>query len=232
MSHTCLSSDPAPPPTRVALQATRMTTTPCRMCAWWRWGARWGTSSPSSSSRPCVNSLRVSVRRTAAATPRRCVRGACPRDCAVAGHDNFVLVHVSLVPEVGVVGEQKTKPTQHSVKELRSLGLSPDILICRAARELTRGTKEKLGVFCQVPADAVFSVHDVPNIFHVPLILHDQHCAEQIARRLNLRLPTPPSVALFKVRAPARLCAVCVGIAPRAAPPPPTRSIWQLVWTA
>jgi len=86
----------------------------------------------------------------------------------------FCLVHVSLVPCLGSVGEQKTKPTQHGVKELRGLGLSPDLIICRSATELVTSTKEKIGIFCQVKSTHVISIHDVANIYHVPLLLLDQ----------------------------------------------------------
>jgi CTP synthase len=75
---------------------------------------------------------------------------------------------------MGPVGEQKTKPTQHTVKELRGLGISPDILVCRSTAPLTLETREKLAAFCHVSPDAVFSTHDVPNIYHVPLMLQEQ----------------------------------------------------------
>ncbi|MDC0341392.1 CTP synthase (glutamine hydrolyzing) [Candidatus Poseidoniaceae archaeon] len=90
------------------------------------------------------------------------------------GRDNVTFVHVSLVPVMGPVGEQKTKPTQHTVKELRGLGISPDILVCRSTAPLNLETKEKLAAFCHVSPDAVFSTHDVPNIYHVPLMLQEQ----------------------------------------------------------
>jgi len=90
------------------------------------------------------------------------------------GMDNFCLVHVSLVPVIGSVGEQKTKPTQHGVKELRSLGLSPDIIVCRAADRLLKSTQNKISVFCHVHPSHVLSVHDCANIYHVPLLLVEQ----------------------------------------------------------
>jgi len=90
------------------------------------------------------------------------------------GRENVTFVHVSLVPVMGPVGEQKTKPTQHTVKELRGLGISPDILVCRSTAPLNLETKEKLAAFCHVSPDAVFSTHDVPNIYHVPLMLQEQ----------------------------------------------------------
>ena len=90
------------------------------------------------------------------------------------GRENITFVHVSLVPVMGPVGEQKTKPTQHTVKELRGLGITPDILVCRSSAPLNDETREKLAAFCHVAPEAVMSAHDVPNIYHVPLMLHEQ----------------------------------------------------------
>jgi CTP synthase len=90
------------------------------------------------------------------------------------GRENVTFVHVSLVPVMGPVGEQKTKPTQHTVKELRGLGITPDILVCRSSAPLNDETREKLAAFCHVSPEAVMSTHDVPNIYHVPLMLHEQ----------------------------------------------------------
>ena len=100
--------------------------------------------------------------------------------------ENFCLVHVSLVPCLGVVGEQKTKPTQHGVKELRGLGLSPDVIVCRGESELEEATRKKLGIFCHVDPSRVLSVHDVPNIYHVPLMLEKQGMDEILRNRLEL----------------------------------------------
>ncbi|XP_020572782.1 CTP synthase-like [Phalaenopsis equestris] len=101
------------------------------------------------------------------------------------GKENFCLVHVSLVPVLGAVGEQKTKPTQHSVRELRALGLTPDLLACRSDQPLTEGTKEKLSQFCHVPVSNILNIHDVPNIWHVPLILRKQNAHKAILKQLN-----------------------------------------------
>mgnify|MGYP001596905269 FL=1 len=94
------------------------------------------------------------------------------------GRENVTFVHVSLVPVMGPVGEQKTKPTQHTVKELRGLGITPDILVCRSTAPLTIETREKLAAFCHVSPQAVMSTHDVPNIYHVPLMLQEQGLCE------------------------------------------------------
>ncbi|ORX72649.1 CTP synthase [Linderina pennispora] len=102
------------------------------------------------------------------------------------GHDNFCLIHVSLVPVVGAVGEQKTKPTQASVRDLRGLGLSPDILACRSATPFEEGIREKLSMFCQVRPEQVFSVHDCESLYHVPILLRKQGIIDVLTERLKL----------------------------------------------
>ncbi|CAA6671554.1 unnamed protein product [Spirodela intermedia] len=102
------------------------------------------------------------------------------------GPGNFCLVHVSLVPVLNVVGEQKTKPTQHSVRGLRGLGLTPNILACRSTKPLDDNVKEKLSQFCHVPVANVITLYDVSNIWHIPLLLRDQKAHEAILRELNL----------------------------------------------
>ena len=104
------------------------------------------------------------------------------------GKENFVLVHVSLVPVVGVVGEQKTKPTQHTVKELRAAGLSPDFLVCRSEKPLQSATKEKLALFCHVHESHVLSAHDVSNIYRVPILLEEQNTTQMIVDKLQLTM--------------------------------------------
>ncbi|KAL0920932.1 hypothetical protein M5K25_007951 [Dendrobium thyrsiflorum] len=103
------------------------------------------------------------------------------------GPGNFCLVHVSLVPVLNVVGEQKTKPTQHSVRGLRGLGLSPNILACRSALPLDENVKEKLSQFCHVQKSNIVTLYDVPNIWHIPLLLRDQKAHIAILRALNLQ---------------------------------------------
>ncbi|KAB2003294.1 hypothetical protein ES319_D11G121800v1 [Gossypium barbadense] len=111
------------------------------------------------------------------------------------GHDNFCLIHVSLIPVLGVVGEQKTKPTQHSVRELRALGLTPHLLACRSAQPLLDNTKQKLSQFCHVPAANILSIHDVPNIWHIPLLLRNQNAHHSILKQLDLlSIATPPDL--------------------------------------
>ncbi|XP_066361592.1 uncharacterized protein [Miscanthus floridulus] len=103
------------------------------------------------------------------------------------GPGNFCLVHVSLVPVLNVVGEQKTKPTQHSVRGLRGLGLLPDILACRSTQPLEEHVKVKLAQFCHVPIPNIINLHDVTNIWHIPLLLRDQKAHEAILKVLDLQ---------------------------------------------
>jgi CTP synthase len=99
--------------------------------------------------------------------------------------EDILFTHVTLVP-YSKNGEQKTKPTQHSVKELRSIGLQPDILVGRCEDELDPETKEKIALFCDVPTDAVFSNPDVEDIYHVPLMVEDEGLDEYVMERLGL----------------------------------------------
>lgn len=117
------------------------------------------------------------------------------------GPGNFCLVHVSLVPILNVVGEQKTKPTQHSVRQLRGLGLFPNLLACRCSKELDDNAKAKLAQFCHVPLSNVLTLHDVPNIWHIPLLLKDQKAHESILKALNLPgVATKPNLKEWTVR--------------------------------
>ncbi|OMO63959.1 CTP synthase [Corchorus capsularis] len=118
------------------------------------------------------------------------------------GQDNFCLIHVSLIPVLGVVGEQKTKPTQHSVRELRALGLTPHLLACRSAQPLLDNTKEKLSQFCHVPAANILNIHDVPNIWHIPLLLRNQNAHHSILKQLDLlSIATAPDLEAWTRRA-------------------------------
>ena len=100
------------------------------------------------------------------------------------GRQNIMFVHVSLVVVLGGVEEQKTKPTQHSVKELRSFGIEPDVLVCRCTSMLEDNVREKLSSFCQTPH--TLTVHDVTNLYHVPLLLVKQGLHTIIRKRLKL----------------------------------------------
>ncbi|WP_049997736.1 CTP synthase [Halococcus sediminicola] len=99
--------------------------------------------------------------------------------------EDVLLAHVTLVP-YSKNGEQKTKPTQHSVKELRSIGLQPDIVVGRCEDELDADTKEKIALFCDVPTEAVFSNPDVEDIYHVPLVVEEEGLDEYVMDRLEI----------------------------------------------
>ena len=107
-----------------------------------------------------------------------------------AGKGNICFVHVSLVPVMGPVGEQKTKPTQHTVKELRGLGIIPDILVCRSEKPLDDETKSKLAAFCHVSEEAVVSAHDVSNLYQIPISLYEQSVLSKVSNHLGFKVPT------------------------------------------
>ena len=102
------------------------------------------------------------------------------------GRDNVCYVHVTLVPYLGGSGEQKTKPTQHSVTELRSRGIQPDIIVCRSDRPISDGLKTKISLLCDVPTEAVISNLDVPSLYHLPLALHAEGLDVQAMQLLRL----------------------------------------------
>ncbi|HVA74834.1 MAG TPA: CTP synthase [Acidimicrobiales bacterium] len=102
------------------------------------------------------------------------------------GRDNVCYVHVTLVPYLGPSGEQKTKPTQHSVTELRSRGIQPDVIICRSDRSISAGLKRKISLLCDVPVEAVVSCMDAPNLYEIPLALHDEGLDDYVCRLLGI----------------------------------------------
>jgi CTP synthase (UTP-ammonia lyase) len=105
------------------------------------------------------------------------------------GAENVVFVHLTLVPYIATAGELKTKPTQHSVKEMLSIGIQPDILICRSDRQLSGDLKAKIALFCNVAESCVISAPDVSNIYEVPMSLASEGLDEQILRLLRLEAP-------------------------------------------
>jgi len=102
------------------------------------------------------------------------------------GKESSVSIHVTLVPWIAAAGELKTKPTQHSVKEMREIGIQPDILICRSDRPLARGIKEKIALFSNVDVDSVVACVDVGFIYELPLVLHAEGLDDQLIERLNI----------------------------------------------
>jgi len=107
------------------------------------------------------------------------------------GRQNVLYMHVTLVPWIASAGEMKTKPTQHSVKELRSIGIQPDILVCRSDRPLSKGLKQKLSGFCDVPEECVITSQDAKSIYEVPLNLEWEGMAEQVLRLLQMEQRKP-----------------------------------------
>ncbi len=103
------------------------------------------------------------------------------------GRDNAFFLHVSLIPYIGPSGEMKTKPTQHSVAALRQVGIQPDAIVCRAARELPEGIKGKIALMCDVDEEAVVACIDAPSIYEIPKVLHNEGLDAYVVRRLNLR---------------------------------------------
>ncbi len=107
------------------------------------------------------------------------------------GRDNVLYIHLTLVPYITTAGELKTKPTQHSVKELRQIGIQPDLLLCRCDREIPHDMKAKIALFCNVPEEAVITARDVPSIYDCPLALHEQGLDERIVDYLNIWTKAP-----------------------------------------
>jgi CTP synthase len=102
------------------------------------------------------------------------------------GRGNVCYVHVTLVPYLGPSGEQKTKPTQHSVTELRSRGIQPDVIICRSDRSISSSLKRKVSLLCDVPVEAVISCTDAPNLYEIPLTLHEEGLDNYVCSLLGL----------------------------------------------
>ncbi len=107
------------------------------------------------------------------------------------GKENVLYVHLTYVPYISAAGEAKTKPTQHSVKELRSIGIQPDILLCRTDRFLSKELKSKIALFCNVDVDQVITAKDVETIYEVPLVFHQQHLDDKIVELLNIWTRAP-----------------------------------------
>ena len=107
------------------------------------------------------------------------------------GKENVLYVHLTYVPYISAAGEVKTKPTQHSVKELRSIGIQPDILLCRTDRFLSKDLKAKIALFCSVDVDQVITAKDVEAIYEVPLVFHQESLDDKIIELLNIWTRSP-----------------------------------------
>ncbi len=107
------------------------------------------------------------------------------------GRERTMYIHLTLLPYIPTAGELKTKPTQHSVKEMLSVGIQPDLLMCRADREIPDGEKRKIALFCNVQEEAVISALDVPSIYQVPISYHKEGLDRQVCRHFNIEAPEP-----------------------------------------
>ncbi|MBZ3882616.1 CTP synthase 2 [Sciurus carolinensis] len=115
-----------------------------------------------------------------------------------AKRENFYNIHVSLVPQPNATGEQKTKPTQNSVRALRGLGLSPDLIVCRSSTPIEMAVKEKISMFCHVNPEQVICIHDVSSTYRVPVLLEEQGIVKYFKERLDLPIGDSSSNLLFK----------------------------------
>ena len=130
------------------------------------------------------------------------------------GRDNVLFVHVTLVPMISATNELKTKPTQHSVRELMEIGIQPDILVCRTEHPLSESIKRKIALFCNVDFGCVVEARNVPTIYQVPLLLHEQGLDREICRRLGLDTKEPDlrqwAAMVKKVSEPAERVQVAI----------------------
>ena len=107
------------------------------------------------------------------------------------GHENAILIHVTLIPYLRASGEMKTKPTQASVKELQGMGIQPDVIVCRSELPLDNGIKDKIALFCNVPSDHVLQNLDVEYLYEAPLAMEKEHLAQVVCDCLKLDCPDP-----------------------------------------
>jgi CTP synthase len=114
------------------------------------------------------------------------------------GRDNALFIHLTLVPYIAAAGEVKTKPTQHSVRELMEIGIQPDILICRTERPLSEETKRKIALFCNVEFGSVIESRDVPTIYQIPLSFHEQGLDARVVQRLQLTSTKEPDLTAWR----------------------------------
>ncbi len=130
------------------------------------------------------------------------------------GKENAMFVHLTLVPFIAAAGEVKTKPTQHSVRELMEIGIQPDVLICRTERPLSEEVKRKIALFCNVDFGSVIESPDVPTIYQIPLVFEAQGFADRVVERLRLAAPAPDLAAwramVARITQPRER--VCIGV--------------------
>ncbi len=114
------------------------------------------------------------------------------------GKTNSLFIHLTLVPYLKASGELKTKPTQHSVKELRSLGIQPDIIICRSEREIPKTERKKISLFCNVPIDNVIETVDVKTIYEAPISFHKEKLDDRVLSFFNIKSKKSPDLSKWK----------------------------------
>ena len=114
------------------------------------------------------------------------------------GRDNTFYVHVTLLPYIGATGELKTKPTQHSVRELRAIGIQPDAIVCRSDHPIPSSIKEKIALFCDVAPDAVIPMQTLSNIYEAPLVLEREGVGDILMRELGLSTPNGPGLSRWQ----------------------------------
>jgi CTP synthase len=114
------------------------------------------------------------------------------------GYHNYMIMHVTLLPYIKASGELKSKPTQHSVMKLREIGLTPDMILCRSEYSIEQSVRDKIALFCNVRADHVIEGRDVPSIYEVPLVMHEQNAGQLIKDRLKIdKVPKLKSLRKF-----------------------------------
>jgi CTP synthase len=131
------------------------------------------------------------------------------------GRDNVFFCHVSLVPYIAPSGELKTKPTQHSVRELRSLGIQPDAIVCRTDRPITDALKQKISLLSDVDVEGVISAPDAGSIYEIPLVLHEEGLDDYLVRHLRMESTAPPDLQEWRalverIRNPRRTVRIAV----------------------
>ena len=133
---------------------------------------------------------------------------------ADVGKENVLYIHLTLVPYIKTAGELKTKPTQHSVSELRRVGIQPDILLCRTEQDLDKSLKDKIALFCNVEPEAVITAVDVETIYEVPLRFQEQGLDEQVCKKLNIWTRSPHlrdwEDLVYKLKNPVHECTIAM----------------------
>ena len=164
----------------------------------WARPSRSSRTSPTRSSAACWKFPSRKTRRMWS-SPKSAARSAISSPCrsskparqlkSEVGRENVLYIHVTLVPYLSAAGELKTKPTQHSVKELAGLGIQPDIIVCRSEKPIPRDVRAKIGLFCNIPADCVFENLNARSIYEVPLMIHEEGMDERVCRLLGISAP-------------------------------------------